>query len=56
MGLKAGSVGLVSLCMNRDVSDKAERYTIAGGDGHNDVMEWLNSKSHNLVFMSTLGA
>jgi UDP:flavonoid glycosyltransferase YjiC (YdhE family) len=59
MGLKAWSVGPVSLWMNWDVLDKAERYNIAGGDGpdgHNDVMEWLNSKNDNSVLYVNFGS
>ncbi|KAF3438993.1 hypothetical protein FNV43_RR17268 [Rhamnella rubrinervis] len=56
MGLKAWSIGPVSLWMNRDVLDKAERHNLADGDGHNDVMEWLNSKNLNSVLYVNFGS
>ncbi|KAH7520221.1 hypothetical protein FEM48_Zijuj08G0121300 [Ziziphus jujuba var. spinosa] len=56
MGLKAWSVGPVSLWVNWDVSDKAERFNIAGRDGHDEVFEWLNSKEDNLVIYINFGS
>ncbi|KAF3438992.1 hypothetical protein FNV43_RR17267 [Rhamnella rubrinervis] len=55
MGLKAWSIGPVSLWVNRDVSDKSGRYNITGGDGHHEVINWLNSKGKNSVLYVSFG-
>ncbi|KAF3438994.1 hypothetical protein FNV43_RR17269 [Rhamnella rubrinervis] len=55
IGLKAWSLGPVSLWANKDVNQKAERCNIAGREGH-EVIDWLNSKEHNSVLYVGFGS
>ncbi|XP_048334831.2 soyasapogenol B glucuronide galactosyltransferase [Ziziphus jujuba] len=57
MGLKAWSVGPVSLWVNRDFTHKAERHKIACeyGEEH-EIIDWLDSKQDNSVLYVGFGS
>ncbi|PON67175.1 UDP-glucuronosyl/UDP-glucosyltransferase [Trema orientale] len=61
LGVKAWSLGPVSLWMNKDYSDKAERgqTIINTGTEHysnDNLLNWLNSKDHNSVLYVSFGS
>ena len=61
LGVKAWSIGPVSLCVNKDFSDKVERgnNNIIGHEKHHSydtLIDWLNSKEHNSVLYVSFGS
>ncbi|XP_075655448.1 soyasapogenol B glucuronide galactosyltransferase-like [Castanea sativa] len=54
-GIKAWSVGPVSLCVNRDAADKVERGNKVAPD-ENEWLNWLNSKECNSVLYVSFGS
>ncbi|PON42976.1 UDP-glucuronosyl/UDP-glucosyltransferase [Parasponia andersonii] len=61
LGVKAWSLGPVSLWMNKDYSDRAERgqTIINTGTEHysyDNLLNWLNSKDHNSVLYVSFGS
>ncbi|XP_048335469.1 soyasapogenol B glucuronide galactosyltransferase-like [Ziziphus jujuba] len=57
MGLRAWSVGPISLWVNKNVPDKAQRYIHNTNDNKEyEIVSWLNSKEDNSVLYVSFGS